>query len=782
MPASYALYCSVVRIVLNTRSDSAGAQASIVGLAHRLREAGVDATLSDRDDYERYDVADLPRLRPRARGGSARQPAYPGRTLRPEAVAAGVDRRGARGRLPARQLGRAARGVPAPQPQRARALHVPHRARPRAAHAVRERARGRLPRQPRSPRGDGGHGRAGGARGARPAAAAWSSWRSTTSRRADARCCGMPDEPPSSTSATCSSRRRGARHDRVADDPRRAGGASTSASSRTCSRCSGAGARSAATASLEPCARLRALRPPAAVQGVLEPGPAVSVRTSRRARRRRPDARRLAQFVLDGVSGFLAASPHGWLEALERLADDPALRTSTAAELRARLDAAYDRQVRDLLAFLEQPDARPAGRASRGSGRPRTTSASCRSTPRPSPAAAARAPSCAPAAAAATLMLVYINFALRGRRLRRRQRLPAHARRRARAARRRTITDATRRAFDVALLNALTDGLDARRRAPARRSRHAARAPQDGLPWVAARSGLRAGRRRRRARRRAPGRVRPLSRAHDLPEPLQPRRVRRRRSPGRSSVIVERRRRAGLQLPRAGDRRPRRGEPLRGRRLELVERREQGLPRVPPHRRAARRSRRPARHARRARAGGRRAPNDPRASRARPAARSPTTLRRRHVILQLAQVGDVLERAARRAELRPPGRVPRLGRERRGRGRVRRRVRRRPVRRARRAAAALRRDRRRACPTTRTAIRPVADRYLDGARGGRVGSRARREPRLTRRLRSQTSRHSPLERARERLVGELGRARAAPPPRTPRAARRPPRAARSRRR
>jgi glycosyltransferase involved in cell wall biosynthesis len=72
----------------------------------------------------------------------------------------------------------------------------------------------------------------------------------------------------------------------------------------------------------------------------------------------------LAQFVLDGVSGMLVASPEGWLQALERLADEPELRTSMAAELRARLDAAYDRQVSDLLAFLDRPSPGPPPRFS----------------------------------------------------------------------------------------------------------------------------------------------------------------------------------------------------------------------------------------------------------------------------------------------------------------------------------------------------------------------------------------------------------------------------------
>ena len=60
------------------------------------------------------------------------------------------------------------------------------------------------------------------------------------------------------------------------------------------------------------------------------------------------------------------------------------------------------------------------------------------------------------------------------------------------------------------------------------------------------------------------------------------------------------------------------------------------------------------------------------------------TLRRGHVILAARQVGDVFQRAARRAQLRSPGGVPRLGRKRRDRGPVRRGVRGRPVRRARR--------------------------------------------------------------------------------------------------
>lgn len=67
-----------------------------------------------------------------------------------------------------------------------------------------------------------------------------------------------------------------------------------------------------------------------------------------------------AQFVLDGVSGLLAHSPRGWFEALERLASSPALRTSLATELRSRIDAAAGRQAPDLVAFLaEAPRDRP---------------------------------------------------------------------------------------------------------------------------------------------------------------------------------------------------------------------------------------------------------------------------------------------------------------------------------------------------------------------------------------------------------------------------------------
>jgi hypothetical protein len=65
------------------------------------------------------------------------------------------------------------------------------------------------------------------------------------------------------------------------------------------------------------------------------------------------------QFVQDGVSGLLAGSARGWYEALARLAAKPALREELATELRRRLTAAYDRQVDALLAFLDAPALGP---------------------------------------------------------------------------------------------------------------------------------------------------------------------------------------------------------------------------------------------------------------------------------------------------------------------------------------------------------------------------------------------------------------------------------------
>ena len=62
-----------------------------------------------------------------------------------------------------------------------------------------------------------------------------------------------------------------------------------------------------------------------------------------------------AQLVQDGVTGLLASSPHGWLEALEALAGSAQLRERLAAGLRERMDAAYERQVDDFLAAVAAP-------------------------------------------------------------------------------------------------------------------------------------------------------------------------------------------------------------------------------------------------------------------------------------------------------------------------------------------------------------------------------------------------------------------------------------------
>jgi hypothetical protein len=61
------------------------------------------------------------------------------------------------------------------------------------------------------------------------------------------------------------------------------------------------------------------------------------------------------QFVLDGVSGYLASSPHGWFEALDTLGSSAELRTRTGAELGRRLRAAYDLQVDEFLSWCTRP-------------------------------------------------------------------------------------------------------------------------------------------------------------------------------------------------------------------------------------------------------------------------------------------------------------------------------------------------------------------------------------------------------------------------------------------
>jgi glycosyltransferase involved in cell wall biosynthesis len=61
------------------------------------------------------------------------------------------------------------------------------------------------------------------------------------------------------------------------------------------------------------------------------------------------------QFVLDGVSGYLASSPHGWFEALDTLGGSAQLRTRLGAELGRRLREAYDLQVDEFLSWCTRP-------------------------------------------------------------------------------------------------------------------------------------------------------------------------------------------------------------------------------------------------------------------------------------------------------------------------------------------------------------------------------------------------------------------------------------------
>lgn len=62
-----------------------------------------------------------------------------------------------------------------------------------------------------------------------------------------------------------------------------------------------------------------------------------------------------AQFVLDGVSGFLASGPNGWYEALAALSESSDLRTAAAAELLRRLESAHERGLDRFLAWCERP-------------------------------------------------------------------------------------------------------------------------------------------------------------------------------------------------------------------------------------------------------------------------------------------------------------------------------------------------------------------------------------------------------------------------------------------
>jgi glycosyltransferase involved in cell wall biosynthesis len=338
-----------VRIVLNTRSDTAGAQASIVGLAHRLRAAGVDATLNDWHAYERYDVAiflgydhELEAAR-RANPGIRVGLSDP-KQSRPQWVDAAraadfllvssVEQREAFLRLN-RNIHVLFMFPPVPLAPR---THEPGERLVVAYHGNRV------------------HLEAMGGTGVRAALEELGRTRpvelvAVYNVAAHGRAVlGMPDP-----------RLVDVRHVQLQPATAEDGSVSPTIVEEL-SRADigivpsllpvhGAADALRATASLEPSLayepfdhllRFKASSNPGRLYPFARLGvPVVADPTPS-----------LAQFVLDGVSGFLAGSARGWYEALERLAGDPALRAATAAELRARLDDAYERQVGDLMAFL----------------------------------------------------------------------------------------------------------------------------------------------------------------------------------------------------------------------------------------------------------------------------------------------------------------------------------------------------------------------------------------------------------------------------------------------
>ena len=345
-----------MRIVLNTRSESAGAQASIVALAHRLREAGVDATLNDWERYDRYDVA----------------------------IFLGYDHaiREARAASPGIRV-----GLSDPKQSRQEWIDAAREADFLLVSSVEQReaflrlnrnvhvlfmfplvpARQRVHEQ-RDPfvvayHGNRVHLEAMGGTGVRQALEELGRRRDVELRavyNVEARgraVLGMPDE-----------RFVRVRHVQLTlDEP--AGPAVSQAMLDEL-----AGADVGIVPNLLPINDpRRALRRTASLEPSLAYEPfdhLLRLKASSNPGRLYPFARlgvpvvadltpSLAQFVLDGVSGFLAGSAQGWFDALERLAEEPALRTSMAAELRARLDAAYDRQIADLLAFLQRPPLGP---------------------------------------------------------------------------------------------------------------------------------------------------------------------------------------------------------------------------------------------------------------------------------------------------------------------------------------------------------------------------------------------------------------------------------------
>ena len=345
-----------MRIVLNTRSDTAGAQASIVGLGRRLQEAGVEATIGDWEHYDRYDVAvflgyDHELAEARAANPEivvglsdpkqSRQEWIDAARAADFLLVSSVEQREAFLRLnanvhvlymfpivPARERHHE-HGEPLVVGYHGNRVHL-EAMRGTGVRAALEELGRRRPVELRAIYNVEASGRA---------------------------VLGIPDDPPVRV-----------RHVQLA--PGEAPG--TTVSQTILDEL--AGVDIGIVPNLLPVHGVRrALRRTASLEPVLAYEPfdhLLRLKASSNPGRLYPFARlgvpvvadltpSLAQFVLDGVSGFLAGSAQGWLDALERLADDPGLRAATAAELRALLDAAYERQVADLLAFLERPALGP---------------------------------------------------------------------------------------------------------------------------------------------------------------------------------------------------------------------------------------------------------------------------------------------------------------------------------------------------------------------------------------------------------------------------------------
>lgn len=62
-----------------------------------------------------------------------------------------------------------------------------------------------------------------------------------------------------------------------------------------------------------------------------------------------------SQFIRDGQSGFIVSSPYAWLEAFETLADSPELRNKMAYQLRSIMDQVFNNQLDLFINFCKGP-------------------------------------------------------------------------------------------------------------------------------------------------------------------------------------------------------------------------------------------------------------------------------------------------------------------------------------------------------------------------------------------------------------------------------------------